>query len=116
MNKILCIDDKDSNLLSLEGILGKYYDVTLSNSPEQGREMALGGGYQLVIIENQLNGVTGLQVAQEISRANIDCLCILLTSEPMDSYTYPPRPTSFTTTSSSPSAVNTCCKKWTAHC
>jgi YesN/AraC family two-component response regulator len=86
MRKVLCIDDTPIVLKTLRIFLQGQYDVTTCDNSAEGLERAMSGEFPVVITDIRMPGMTGLEIAEKVEEANVNCLIILLTSHAMDSY------------------------------
>jgi two-component system response regulator YesN len=86
MRKILCIDDTPIVLKTLSIFLQGQYDVTTCDNSKEGLEKALTGEFPVVITDIRMPGLSGLEISEQIEKADVPCLIILLTSHAMDSY------------------------------
>ena len=65
---ILIVDDKKENLLSLKSLLSVHsYPVDTADSGEEALKKVLKNNYALIILDVQMPGMDGFEVAETIS-------------------------------------------------
>src|SRR3990172_8445039 len=79
--KILAVDDEESirNVLSMV-LSGDGHDVTTAASAEEALQFFMQEPYPLVITDVRMEGMSGLQLLQEVKRHNPDSQVIIITS------------------------------------
>ena len=78
-HKLLLIDDEPANLRLLRRVLGADYDTLLAESGQQGLEILAQEQVSLIITDQRMPGMTGVQVLKESLRIQPDAVRILLT-------------------------------------
>ncbi len=78
-HKILLIDDEPANLRLLRRVLGADYDTLLAESGAEGIKILEQEKVSLVITDQRMPGMTGVQVLQESLRLQPEAVRILLT-------------------------------------
>jgi len=86
MRKILCIDDTPIVLKTLEIFLKNEYDVTLCEKSPKGLALALTGDYPVIVTDIRMPEMSGLEIVEELAKAQVPCQCILLTSHSLSSF------------------------------
>lgn len=81
MTKILLVDD-DAELSSmLEQVLTKEgYKMTCAGDGETGLQLALNGGYDLILLDIMLPGIDGLQLLQRLRQQHRNTAVLMLTA------------------------------------
>ena len=65
---ILIVDDKEENLFSLKSLLRLHgYEVDTANSGEEALKKILKNEYALIILDVQMPGMDGYEVAETIT-------------------------------------------------
>lgn len=78
-HKILVIDDEPANLRLLVRVLGSDYDTICANSGAEGLEMLKSEQVSLIITDQRMPGMTGVEVLQESLTLAPTAIRILLT-------------------------------------
>jgi putative two-component system response regulator len=78
-HKILLIDDEPANLRLLRRVLGNEYDTLLAESGSEGISILQNEQVSLIITDQRMPGMTGVQVLQEAVQLQPQALRILLT-------------------------------------
>jgi DNA-binding response OmpR family regulator len=78
--KILVIeDDEDIARLVAAHLEELGLKVTLAGDGRRGRELALAGGYDLIVLDLMLPGLDGLELCRELRRTDAQTLVLMLT-------------------------------------
>jgi len=81
MSRILIVEDEPSIALALEEDLHREgYDVTVASDGEAGAQKALGGGFDLVLLDVMLPNLDGFEICRRVRRAGVHVPIILLTA------------------------------------
>lgn len=80
MRVLVVEDDPELAGLLRDGLREHRIDPTLATSFAQGRERALAGDYDVVILDVRLPGGTGLDLCAELRRAGINVPVLMLTA------------------------------------
>lgn len=79
--RILVIDDDDDLRYSLKRVLsGKNYEVLEANSGEQGLEMAQKCRPHVILLDNRMDGMSGMEALQHLRGINPNAMIILMTA------------------------------------
>lgn len=78
-HKVLLIDDEPANLRLLRRVLGNDYDTLLAESGNEGVAILEKEPVSLIITDQRMPGMTGVQVLQEAVRIQPQAVRILLT-------------------------------------
>lgn len=79
--KILVIDDDDDLRYSLKRVLsGKRYEVLEADSGEQGLEMADTHRPHVILLDNRMGGMSGMEALQHLRQINPNSMIILMTA------------------------------------
>ncbi len=79
--KILVIDDDDDLRYSLKRVLsGRNYTVIEANSGEVGLEMAQLHRPQVILLDNRMGGMSGMEALQHLRGINPNAMIILMTA------------------------------------
>ncbi|MFN3316217.1 MAG: response regulator [Raineya sp.] len=76
---ILYIDDEPKNLSSFKSVFRRYYEIYLANSADEGLEIMEKTPIQLVITDQRMPKVTGVEFLEKINEKFPDVTRILLT-------------------------------------
>ncbi|UCS91736.1 response regulator transcription factor [Echinicola marina] len=81
MKKILLVED-DSHVSAFinKGLSESGYEVTLAMDGKVGRDLALTGGFDLIILDIMLPSINGLEVCKEIRTKVVDIPILFLTA------------------------------------
>lgn len=78
---ILIIDDDDDLRYSLKRVLsGKNYDVLEAASGEEGLEMVQKTKVQVILLDNRMKGMSGMEALQHLRGMNPNAMIILMTA------------------------------------
>lgn len=78
--KVLVVDDEESILKGIKLNLGRKFDLTLSNGPEQAQQLARKDGpYDVVVSDMRMPVMDGASLMRKLKEENPETLCILLT-------------------------------------
>jgi len=84
--KILIIEDDETLCEELTDILeDEGYDVTFSNDGLNGLDFAVRGGFDLLLLDLRLPGMSGLDILRSVRSRNIPLKVIVLTGSPRTS-------------------------------
>lgn len=71
MEKILIIDDSDFQTTQLKDILSDEYDITVTQTAEDGFERACAGDYSLILLDVVLPGMDGFTLLKKLQEESI---------------------------------------------
>ena len=78
---ILVIDDDDDLRYSLKRVLSaRQYNVVEANSGEAGLQMAEEHGPDVILLDNRMGGMSGIEALQHLRGANPNAMIILMTA------------------------------------
>jgi DNA-binding response OmpR family regulator len=81
MDKILIIEDDKAILMGLEDDLQfEGYDVATASDGKDGLKQALGGGFQLIILDILLPGLNGFEVCKKLREAGVKTPILMVTA------------------------------------
>lgn len=79
--KVLVIDDDDDLRYSLKRVLsGRKYDVMEAASGEEGLEMAEKHNPHVILLDNRMGGMSGMEALQHLRGINPNAMIILMTA------------------------------------
>ncbi len=79
--KVLVIDDDDDLRYSLKRVLsGRKYDVLEASSGEEGLEMAEKHSPHVILLDNRMGGMSGMEALQHLRGINPNAMIILMTA------------------------------------
>lgn len=78
-HNILIVDDEVANLRLLRRVLGKEYDVLEATSGQEGLELLKKNEVSLIITDQRMPAMTGVQMLEQSLPVNPDAIKILLT-------------------------------------
>ena len=78
-HKILCIDDEIHNLEALERLLRKSHDIVLAESGLEGLEKLKEHQFSLIISDQKMPNMTGVEFLMEAVKHQPNAIRILLT-------------------------------------
>jgi len=82
--RILVIDDAAAVGLSCQRILSSAgYDVQCCQDPHAGLEAALGGGYDLILLDLVMPGLDGMEILQRVRAAEVSAEVVIITAHAM---------------------------------
>ena len=80
MNKVLIVDDEESILKGIKLNLGRTFDLTLANSPEDAlNKIQQDNSFEVVVSDMRMPGMDGATMLKKIKEENPDIMTILLT-------------------------------------
>ena len=80
MNKVLVVDDEESILKGIRLNLGRSFDITLANGPQEALSIFKEEGpFEVVVSDMRMPGMDGATMLREIKEKNPDVMTILLT-------------------------------------
>lgn len=77
--KILVVDDEPANLNLLERLFSPHYDVVKAGSGPEGLEMLARHDISLIISDQRMPGMTGIEFLQKAAEMRPQCVRIILT-------------------------------------
>ena len=77
--KILIVDDEPANVNLLTRIFSPHYDVVRASSGQEGLEMLAHHDISLIISDQRMPGMTGIEFLQKASELRPQCVRIILT-------------------------------------
>lgn len=77
--KILVVDDEPANLRLLERVFASQYDVITAGSGREGLEMLAQHDVALIISDQRMPGMTGIEFLQKAAEMRMQCIRIILT-------------------------------------
>src|SRR5690554_2910712 len=77
--KVLYIDDEDNNLNSFRAGLRKDFNIVTAVDPIEGLETAKKTDFQVVIADQRMPGMTGVEFFEELVKIKPEPIRILLT-------------------------------------
>jgi len=80
MRKVLYIDDEKINLSTLQIALKKWFEVYTLEDPSQALHVIAREGINVVITDQRMPGLTGLELAKKIQEQFPDTIVIILTA------------------------------------
>lgn len=80
MDKLLYIDDEKHNLLTLQVSLKRWYEVFTLDNPMEALELIEREQIGVVITDQRMPGMTGLELAEKIQEKFEDVIVIILTA------------------------------------
>lgn len=80
MKKVLIVDDEPGVGTVLLTALGNDYDVSTATSGEQALELLARGAPDLILLDIDMPGMSGLEVLEQLREKNIKSSVIMLTS------------------------------------
>ncbi len=78
-HNILIVDDEVANLRLLRRVLGRDYDVLEATSGQEGLELLKNNSVSLIITDQRMPAMTGVQMLEQSLPVNPDAIKILLT-------------------------------------
>ena len=79
-DKVLVVDDEESILKGIKLNLGRKFDLTLANGPEQAQQFVrTEGPYAVVVSDMRMPVMDGASLMRKIKEEHPETLCILLT-------------------------------------
>lgn len=77
--KVLYIDDEANNLTSFKASLRKFFSITTAIDAKEGLELAQKEEFQVVVADQRMPGMTGVEFFEQLTKINPDPIRILLT-------------------------------------
>ncbi|GHB42530.1 hybrid sensor histidine kinase/response regulator [Mongoliitalea lutea] len=77
--KVLYIDDEANNLNSFRASLRKFFTITTATDAAQGLELVKNEEFQVVVADQRMPGMTGVEFFEQLTKINPDPIRILLT-------------------------------------
>ena len=78
--KVLIVDDEESILKGIKLNLGRKFDLTLANGPEEAQQLVRSEGpFAVVVSDMRMPVMDGASLMRRIKEARPETLCILLT-------------------------------------
>lgn len=78
--RILAVDDDDGNLAVLEELLMDDYEITVTDSPKEALALASDGEYDMVISDQRMPGITGVELLKRIRESHPDTVRIIISA------------------------------------
>lgn len=83
--RVLFVDDEERLLNATERALGDYFEVHTANSGDEAlRRIDEAGDYSLIVADQWMPGMNGVELIDKIRRAAPDTPCLLMTGDPAD--------------------------------
>lgn len=79
-SKILLVDDEKNTLVSMSDILRDHYHVVVAEDGVKGLEAFRSGGADLVIADQRMPGMSGVELLSRMKADNADCIRMILTA------------------------------------
>ena len=80
MIKVLIVDDEESILKGIKLNLGRTFDITLANGPNEALQAVKEEGpFEVVVSDMRMPGMDGVTMLRTIKEANPEVMTILLT-------------------------------------
>lgn len=78
--KVLVVDDEESILKGIQLHLGRKFDLSLANGPEEALQLVRSKGpYDVIVSDMRMPVMDGASLMRKIKEGNPQTLCILLT-------------------------------------
>jgi len=77
---ILVVDDEQNSLLVMKSLLQEEYDVLTASCGQEGLEVFAGADIDLVIADQRMPGMSGVEMLVAMQRLKPDCIRIVLTA------------------------------------
>ncbi|UJP65043.1 hybrid sensor histidine kinase/response regulator [Mongoliitalea daihaiensis] len=77
--RVLYIDDEANNLTSFRASLRKFFDITTALDAAEGLELVTSQEFQVVVADQRMPGLTGVEFFEQLTKINPDPIRILLT-------------------------------------
>jgi len=78
--RILAVDDDEGNLVVLEEFLIDDYDITTTTSPAEALELVRSGEFDMVISDQRMPGITGVELLREVRKLYPDTIRIIISA------------------------------------
>ena len=80
MNKVLVVDDEEAILKGIRLNLGRIFDITIANGPQDAfRLFKEEGPFEVVVSDMRMPGMDGATLLRKVKESYPETLCILLT-------------------------------------
>ena len=80
MNKVLVVDDEEAILKGIRLNLGRTFDITIANGPDEAfRLFKEDGPFEVVVSDMRMPGMDGATMLKKIKEENPEVMTILLT-------------------------------------
>jgi DNA-binding NtrC family response regulator len=80
MNKVLIVDDEESILKGIKLNLGRTFDLTLANSPEEALDIiSKDSTFEVIVSDMRMPGMDGATMLRRIKDSHPEIMTILLT-------------------------------------
>ena len=80
MNKVLIVDDEESILKGIKLNLGRTFDLTLANSPEEALDIiSKDNTFEVIVSDMRMPGMDGATMLRRIKDSHPEIMTILLT-------------------------------------
>lgn len=77
--KVLYIDDEGNNLTSFRASLRKFFEITTAIDATTGLELVQNNDFHVVLADQRMPGMTGVEFFEQLTKINPDPIRILLT-------------------------------------
>lgn len=77
--RILYVDDEENNLNAFKASFRKYYEIFTANTPEIGKAILAENNIQIIITDQRMPGITGVEFLESIIEKHPDPMRFLLT-------------------------------------
>lgn len=78
--RILAVDDDEGNLVVLEEFLVDDYDIVTTTSPAEALELVKSGEFDMVISDQRMPGITGVELLREVRKLHPDTIRIIISA------------------------------------
>ncbi len=78
--KILAVDDDEGNLVVLEEFLVDDYDIVTTTSPAHALELARSGEFDMIISDQRMPGITGVELLGEVRKLFPDTIRVIISA------------------------------------
>jgi signal transduction histidine kinase len=78
--RILAVDDDEGNLVVLEEFLIDDYDIVTTTSPAEALELVRSGEFYMVISDQRMPGITGVELLREVRKLYPDTIRIIISA------------------------------------
>ncbi len=83
MSKVLVVDDNQSICLSLAAILeSNGHEIETALSGEEAKVFLANDSFDVVITDISMRGITGIELLDDVQRANPDTCVLIMTGDP----------------------------------
>ncbi|PWD99968.1 DNA-binding response regulator [Marinilabilia rubra] len=80
MMKVLYVDDEPDNLITFKMGFRKWFEVIVTSNPEEARQIAQKPEVSVLVTDQRMPGMTGLQLAGKLSKIRPELPVIMLTA------------------------------------